>query len=118
MIWGLYDVAISAGVAPNTFWDLSLLELRCIIKVQTKDKLTQRKMDIMNSDLIAARIAEYISTMFDGDNTVRSIYDVYPDVFKEEKEKYEKETAEQQFALRRANQAEFVEIHNKKRRRE
>lgn len=81
---------MECGVPPYRFWDLTLLELLDVIEAKQR----RRKTEIYDQFVLADAIASRIGYIF-GDPKKRTSedillpWDVYPDIFKEDKEKRE-----------------------------
>ena len=67
---------------------------------------------------MARQIAENVACIFSKDAKVTDIYDLLPELFKEEREQAQRENAEAQWKLHKARFMAFSEEHNDKRKEE
>lgn len=116
MIEGLYDVAISCDISPSLFWDYTLGEIRLLIRKHNEKSLINRKADILNSDFLASRIAEYVSSMMSKDISVSTIYERFPELFKDEMQQSKEQQQINNLELQKATMYEFVARNNSRRK--
>ena len=121
----LYPSFLDFGYAPSFFWDLSLQEVYEII--ESRQRINEREQEketynlktklIINS-ILARQIAENVACIFSKDAKVTDVYDLMPELFKEEKEQAQRKVAENQWKLHKAKFMAFSEEHNNKRKEE
>ena len=125
MIWELYSSFLDFGYTPSFFWDLSLKEAYEII--ESKQRVNERdhekeiynlKTNLIFNSVLASQIAENVACIFSKDAKVTDVYDLMPELFKEEREQAQKQLAENQWKLHKAKFMAFSEEHNDKRKEE
>ena len=125
IIWELYSSFLDFGYAPNFFWNLSLQEAYEVI--ESKQRVNERehekeiynlKTNLIFNSVLAKQIAENVACIFSKDAKVTDVYDLMPELFKEEREQAQIENAEAQWKLHKARFMAFSEEHNDKRKEE
>ena len=113
----LFNDLLPIGLANNIsifdYWNLTYSEIYLLVKTNQEriklDLKNRAKMDYQQAQLIAC----FVSGMFKKDPEYPAIYDVYPSLFKEEKEQAEK--IERIESINRLK--EFSRKHNEKMKR-
>ena len=121
----IYPSFLDLGYTPSFFYNISLQEVYELI--ESKQRINEREQEketynlktklIINS-ILARQIAENVACIFSKDAKVTDVYDLMPQLFKEEKEQAEKQNAENQWKLHKARFMAFSEEHNQKRKEE
>ena len=105
--------------------DISLQEIYELIesknrirKIEEEKEKNDLKTQIIINSILARQIAENVSCLFSKDTKVSNVYELMPELFKEELEQLRKEQAEEQWKLHKARFMAFSEEHNDKRKEE
>lgn len=83
-------------------------EIRDLIKVYTKHKEEKTKETIMYNYSLANYIRIFIGSILSKDVEIPNIYELYPDIFKDELEKNRKERIEQELLLHKERMREYA----------
>ena len=120
----MYPIFLDLGYTPQFFWDISLQEIYELIesknrirKIEEEKEKNDLKTRIIINSILARQIAENVSCLFSKDTKVSNVYELMPELFKEELEQLRKEQAEEQWKLHKARFMMFSEEHNRKRER-
>ena len=121
----IYPSFLDLGYSPSFFYDISLQEVYELI--ESKQRINEReqekelynlKTQIIVNSILARQIAENVACIFSKDAKVTDVYDLMPQLFKEEKEQADRQNAENQWKLHKAKFMAFSEEHNSKRKEE
>lgn len=119
LIYDLYDQALGFDINPGAFWNMSIGEVRDVMKSRSQVRRREAKERIMTCFELAALIGAHVSRLFDDKNQVAipSPWDVYPELFDEEKREYEKQQ-QSDLALEelKSRRREYAAWHNKNRK--
>lgn len=94
-MWELYPQALDAGIMPETFWNLSLIEICDLLESCNRRRIRNAREQLSMLFAAAESTAEHIGCYLNEKNTARRLWDFFPSLFAEEKEAYEKEQAEE-----------------------
>lgn len=113
------------GYTPSFFWDISLQEVYELIESNLRRKereeekeLYELKTRFISNSVLARQIAENVACIFSKDAKVTDIYDLMPELFKEERKEAQEKIAKQQWQLHKARFMAFSEEHNNRRKEE
>ena len=119
----LYSSFLDLGYTPSFFWDLTLQEVYDIIeskqrinKIEAEKETYSLKSKLIFKSVLARQIAENVACIFSKEAKVTDVYDLMPQLFKEEKEEAQKKIAKNQWELHKARFMAFSEEHNSKRK--
>lgn len=108
----LYEPALDAGISPETFWHSSLAQIWDLMQSARRVRETELKERLSMFYLLGANIRERFS-----DGKVTPLWELFPDLFAEEKEAYERsQTVPVEEMVERRKR--YAEIWNKRRRGE
>ena len=110
----VYPAALEAGIAVEQFWNLSIAEVQDLINAYAQRRKADLKKSIRMQFLLASLIPQYI--LRDEKDPVPQPWDYYPELFKEEKEIYEKAAAEKEFEDFKERRRQYAAALNKQRR--
>lgn len=110
----LYPAALDAGVTPEQFWNYTLAEIQDLIFSWQRG----RKWDIKSQYDLAALISIYASKLLDSKNEVKTPYpwDAYPELFAEEKHKFEEQQREDALRSASISRREYARFFNRRRK--
>lgn len=121
----MYPNFLDLGYTPSFFWDLSLQDIYDLIeskhrlrKIEAEKETYELKTKLIANQVLAIQIAENVACIFSKEAKVTDIYDLMPELFKEEKEEAQKKIAESQWKLHKARFMAFSEEHNNRRKEE
>ena len=109
---------LDIGGKPLDFWDLTVLEIREMIKSYNRVKIQERKEKIIDSYRLSQMISNHISLLLSKDAKVFEFWEYAPDLFAEEQQAVEQERQRQALLLHKERMREFAERHNRKRKEE
>lgn len=105
------------GYSPSLFWDSSILEIYDLMesynrrqKLKQEEKEAELKANIVLNSVLARQIGEYVACLFSEEARVTNINELFPTLFKDEKE--DKKKMEQDMALYKAKMEAFAFRHN------
>ncbi|MCX0353279.1 hypothetical protein LI064_01920 [Clostridium perfringens] len=105
------------GYSPSLFWDSSILEIYDLMesynrrqKLKQEEKEAELKANIVLNSVLARQIGEYVACLFSEEARVTNINELFPTLFKDEKE--DKKKIEQDMALYKAKMEAFAFRHN------
>lgn len=125
LIEELYPNFLDLGYSPSFFWECSLQEIYELI--ESKQRIREReaeketnnlKMKFMVNSILARQVAENVACIFSKDAKVTDIYDLMPELFKEERKEAKRKQAENEWKLHKARFMAFSEQHNSRRKEE
>lgn len=96
------------GIKPYEFWEYSLDEIKDLIEVYKKHQEEKTKETIMYNYSLANFIRIFIGSILSKDVEIPNIYELYPDIFKDELEKNRKERIEQELLLHKERMREYA----------
>lgn len=108
MIYDLYPDALDCGVPLEKFWDLSLAEITDMMASFKRRRNNQLKQDLINGFAIAQHTAECIGQYMSKENEVHQLWDYFPELFAEEKERYEAVEGERQLETAKENRRAYA----------
>lgn len=114
VIDAMYPAALEAGITAEGFWSLSIAEVQDLIDAYAQRRKADLKKSIRMQFLLASLIPQYI--LRNESDPVPQPWDYYPELFKEEKELYEKEAAEKEFEEFKERRRQYAAALNKQRR--
>ena len=91
---------------------------RSICLANTEKEIYELKTKLISNSVLARQIAENVACIFSKDAKVTDIYDLMPELFKEEREEAQRKIAENQWRLHKARFMAFSEEHNNRRKEE
>lgn len=94
LIESLWKPAIAANIAPSAFWKMTIGEIIDVIEVRNKSIIEQQKEDYKKLFHLAEIVA--VEIWHDGKTDRPLIWDLMPEMFKEEKEAAEQAEAERE----------------------
>ena len=110
----MYPAALEAGIAPERFWGMSFGEAADIIKAYSE----KRERDFKNSVRLRFLQAEVITRCLtlEKRDPAPQPWDYYPDLFREERESYEKATEKEETERFKERRRQYAEAMNRMRR--
>ena len=75
---------MDCGIGIEEFWELSLREVRDKIESYNRKDSYNRKKELSDIQLFASLTSQYISTLFSKDVDVKTVFDIFPELFKED----------------------------------
>ena len=114
MVSQLYPAALDCEISPSNFWNLSLLEITDLIESYERRRLIRTKQDLLNKHFLARDIGQFVALTVHGSDEIeiRELWDFFPELFGDMKEDAEKQKAEQQLALYKAQMLDYTCRHN------
>ncbi|OLF50683.1 hypothetical protein BU200_01170 [Streptococcus acidominimus] len=109
MIDGFYPTALDAGIAPFSFWDYTLQELKDLVESYNRNFISSQKLRAMHGYKQAQMIASYVSLMLQSDGKEPEVWDFYPDIFSDVRERTEQLRAERELEEHKARMRAFAE---------
>ena len=82
----LYPICLDAGITPAQFSDSTLDELFDLLNSFRRRVENRQKEQIVSNYMLAFQIGERVASMFDKNSKITPVWDLYPDLFKKEKE--------------------------------
>lgn len=96
------------------FWDSSFGELQDLINSYNRRRLNEEKEKAIFYGVLAKQIGEQIAMLFDDKMQPKQIWDYYPNLFGNEKERIEEERSRAQLELHKARMKDYMYRHNTK----
>lgn len=125
MIKEIYPSFLDLGYTPSFFWDCSLQEVYELIESNQRIKereaekeIYELKTKLISNSVLARQVAENVACIFSKDAKVTDIYDLMPELFKEEREEAQRKIAENQWQLHKARFMAYSEEYNNRRKEE
>ncbi|MGT2964206.1 hypothetical protein [Streptococcus acidominimus] len=109
LIDGFYPTALDAGIAPFSFWDYTLQELKDLVESYNRNFISSQKLRAMHGYKQAQMIASYVSLMLQSDGKEPEVWDFYPDIFSDVRERTEQLRAERELEEHKARMRAFAE---------
>lgn len=95
--------------SPSSFWDYSIKELYEIFEAYSRRVETRFKEKLILNNLLARQIGEQVAALFDKENKVTPIWDYYPNLFVDEKAKYEAEQRDMKWKIYKAQMESYMQ---------
>lgn len=114
-----YPTLLDMGISTETYWNLTLSEMDDIIDSRNRTIEREEKRRIDRLFLLADAISSRVSYIFSSnENRVEPIrpWDVYPVLFKDEKEMHEKAIQDIEFEAYKEKRRRHAVEHNIKRK--
>lgn len=114
MIGALYQNALECGIQPQDFWNYSLLEVQDLIRIfwQRKEKEARWKI---THDFMMAEVQTRFTFREKGQD-IPHPWEYYPELFKEEAQRYEARKKQDQLEEYKEARRNYVSEFNKRRR--
>lgn len=114
MIEELYPICLDIGIAPSLFWISSIKELQDYIESYNRVKINKNKEKAIFNSILAKQIGEQVAMLFDEKMEIQpmQLWQLYPNLFDEDKEKYEAEKRNSDLELYKAKMKDFMYRHN------
>ena len=101
MIQGLYPTALDCGISPFSFWDMSIDEITDLIESHRRSVQQKMKQELMFNQILSVQIRQEILPLLvekvPEDYKALQLWDLFPELFKEEKRLYEEAKQEKEF---------------------
>lgn len=110
----MYPVCLDINISPVDFWELSVGEILSLIESHNRKEKARKKEELSDIYLLAKQIGNYVSTILNGGERPQEVWEVYPELFEEERKIIEEQQRQQQLALYKARFEDFVLRHNRK----
>jgi len=108
--------ALECGVNVFTFWNMTYGEIVDVIKTSNKMKLAKLKEKANLDHALAELIGLSVSRLLDKNAKYPTLFEAYPELFKEESEKKKlEEPIQQDWEIAKARLMAYATNHNKKR---
>ena len=112
-------MAIDCGISPSLFWDMSLDEVTDVMESYRRTDKFMMKRNLILNKLLAEQIMHEILPLLvekvPDDYKKPELWDYYPELFKDEKEAYEKKLKDDEFEKFKEGRRRFAQYHNTKR---
>lgn len=115
MIMEMYPAALDCGITPEAFWGYSMFEVRDLIESHNRVRRRQVKESISLAWAQAEQTAACLASMY-GEGRPPQVWDVFPELFEEERREYEQKAAEDQMEAYKERRRAYVEEFNRRRR--
>lgn len=119
MIEELYPNFLDLGYTPSLFWDSTLQEIFDLMEsAYRKQELEEKKREldlktkIVLNSILARQIGEYVSSLFNKDTKISTPEDLFPSLFKTEKELLDEKKKLKELELNKARMKDFALRHN------
>lgn len=114
MVSDLYDTALEKGIRIDDFWKMTIPEVMDSINARLKQRENEQKDRLRLAHFLAKDVVQVLRS--DKDNPPKELWDLFPELFAEDKEEAEKANAEAEFALYKARMIDFALRHNNARK--
>lgn len=98
---------------PSEFWDLCLDEIIDLLSAYNEKYKSDLKSKLILNNILARQIGEHVASLFDKNAKISALWDLYPELFKDEKEKYDKQMQENQWKIWKAQFENFLQQSKK-----
>ena len=119
LIQELYPIALDSGISSFSFWNMTYGEICDQIESYNRlyqQQLKQRIFEVqLQSVFIKQEILPLLVEKLPDDYHKIQVWDIYPDLFKEEKKSFEQEQEADEFEHFKEKRRRFAEQHNRKR---
>lgn len=85
LIEELYPICLEAGITPALFYESTLGEIYDLLLAYNKREKIRQKEMITSNYMLAYHIGERVGNLLNSENTIHELWDLYPDLFEEEK---------------------------------
>lgn len=113
----MYPVALDCGVLPAEFWSYSLAEIRDRMESFERRRKREEKQKILHINDLAGLIGLYMQQLFDKDVNIPQPWEQYPELFENEKARYEELHRDEMLEKARNSRKEYAQRYNEMRRR-
>jgi hypothetical protein len=104
---------LDCGISIETFWESSLSELADYMESYRRKMRATKREEVLSLFLLANLISER-HPMVDKEKNIPSMpWDIYPELFEEDKEKYEREQREIEFEEYMSKRKQAMMAYNK-----
>lgn len=110
----LYSVALDCGVTPEQFEQYSLAEIEDLINSHVRQEKKERKLAVDQIFVLADAILSRFVSMIDEDSKPLLPWDMYPELFSEERQIYMDQRAEDEFEKFKEKRRRFAAEYNRK----
>lgn len=110
----MYERALDCGIDPHQFWENSPAENYDLMSSYYRKERQQQKIRIQQMFIQAEVIARYIFPK-EGTNESPHPWEYYPELFREERLKYEQQREEEDLTTANANRHAFAREFNRRR---
>lgn len=113
----LYPRALDAGIKPCEFWDYSLIEISDLIEADERKCLEELKRSVIADCDLGRIISGNVSNILGGVNEIVKPWDIYPELFEQEKQAYEQEKQQTDIVHMKESRQAYVQEYNARRHR-
>lgn len=123
MIDELYPIALDIGMSSSFFYESTIPEIVDMIDSYERIEKRKQKQRAIDNQILADQIIRGFNVIMNGneksdsEDSFKALWDYYPDLFDEEKEKYYQDKEEREFDNFKASRKMFANQYNKKYRR-
>lgn len=110
----LYPICLDCGITPSLFHESTIDELIDLIKSYGRREEARQKESIILNYMLARQIGENVAILFDKDAKVTQLWELYPDLFKKEKEINDRKAREAEIEAYKAKFTAFAYSVNSK----
>ena len=113
----LYPIALDCCINTDAFWNSSFGDIIDEIDSYRRREKYKQKQQAIHAHNLAQQIIEGINLIVNGDDNqkeLHGLWDYYPDLFEEEKEKHKKQQEYNEFENLKAQRRKFANYHNRK----
>lgn len=103
-----------AGIKIDEYWELTYGEINMYIKAYNMRKEEELKQQLTVAHAQADLIGASVARLMDSNAKYPTLFDAFPDLFKQEKEQYDQLMAEKAWKIQLARLMEYSQSHNKK----
>lgn len=117
MINELYPIALDCCISTDAFWNSSFGDIIDEIDSYRRREKFKQKQQAVHAHNLAQQIIEGINLIINGNDNqkeLHGLWDYYPGLFEEEKEKHKKQQEYNEFENFKAQRRKFANYHNKK----
>ena len=118
MIEGLYPHAIDCGISPSLFWSMAIDEINDVIESYQRNYVRTYKDKLAINQLLAKHIVDnFVPILVEkipSDYKFTNFWELFPDWFEKEKEKYEEEKEREEFEKFKEKRRQYAAMLNKK----
>lgn len=123
MIDELYPVALDIGMSSSFFYESTIPEIVDMIDSYERIEMRKQKQRAIDNQILADQIIRGFNVIMNGngksdsEDSFKALWDYYPDLFAEEKEKYYQDKEAREFDNFKASRKIFANHYNKKYKR-
>lgn len=107
--------ALLAGLTFETYWDLTYGEILDVFRAYNKKQEEELKLRLTVAHAEADLVGSSVARLMDKNSKYPTLFDAFPEVFKEEKKAYDAAMEEKRWKLQMARLMEYSQAHNAKR---